>query len=203
MVFVLSLLACGLFADSPSTPPAPAVDPTAAASPSAPAAAPSTSPDPAAVTETHAAPPVPVASAQSPGHCAEGQSIWFECAVGQGRTVSLCGDAGPTWLQYHFGPPGAAALTVPSAPAGLGPFAFATGTWVRSQAEAVRFDNEGVTYLLVDKSGSGIDGELNNFQGVVVRQQDQELARFPCVGSLEATGLTGLQAALPALGYMD
>lgn len=172
MLALLTLVACGLF---DSAPPAP---------------------DPAST------PPAPLASPTQPGHCAEGQHVWFQCAVGQGRAVSLCGDAAPTWLQYHFGPPGAPALSVPAVPAGLKAFGWAGHAWVQAQADAVRFDNEGTTYLLVDKRGAGgPDGEANNFQGVVVRKGGQELQRFPCGGLLQADGLPSLSGKLQALGY--
>lgn len=203
MLALLSLLACGLIEGAD---PSPAPDPTAAStatpapSTAAPAPVPaapdSAAPDPAATS------PAPLASAEKPGHCAQGQHVWFQCAVGQGRAVSLCGDGAPTWLQYHFGPPGAPALTVPAAPAGLERFGWASQAWVQAQADAVRFENEGVTYLLVDKRGAGgPDGEANNFQGVVVRKGDQEVQRFPCVGLLEAEGMPSLAGRLAALGY--
>lgn len=207
MIPLLTLMACGLF-DSASTPPVP-TPPSTVPAPTAPAAPAVTAPaadpaaDPTAADPTATASSAPLATAQAPGHCAEGQHTWFQCAVGQGRTVSLCGDAEPTWLQYHFGPPGAAALTVPATVAGLKRFRFAEQSWAQAQAQAVRFDNEGVTYLLVDKAGSGNDGQLNNFQGVVVREGDKEVARFACLGNLEATGLPALSGRLEALGYSD
>lgn len=220
LVPTLTLLAaCG-----DSDPADPAADAPAAPAPGDPAAAapatPATGADGAAVNppgndEPALAPDpnanggsaAPIATAQSPSHCAEGQHIWFECAVGQGRTVSLCGNGDPSWLQYHFGPPGKPALSVPAAPTDTSLFHFATGTWPESKAHAIRFDNGGVTYLLVDRFAQGPAGAgsapADNFQGVVVRQGTAEISRFPCTGQFDGTAMATLEGKLSALGYTD
>lgn len=179
MTLALSLLlACGESAD-----PKPSSAPSTAA-PTAPTSAPAAAP-----------------KKQAGSHCNEGQKVWYQCTVSQGRVVSLCGDEAPGFLQYHFGPLGAPGLSVPSAPDGLGRFGFASQTWAQGQLEAVRFDNEGTTYLLVDKAGAGGEnGEANNFQGIVVRQGGKELARYACTDILQ-TEISSLDGRLQALGY--
>jgi len=94
---------------------------------------------------------------------------------------------------------------VPATVAGLKRFRFAEQSWAQAQAQAVRFDNEGVTYILIDKIGGGgsANAELSNFQGVVVREQDKELAHFPCVGALEDVGLPELSAHLIKADSVD
>jgi len=137
-------------------------------------------------------------------HCASSDKTWYECTVKGDKVVSLCGDEKPTWLQYNFGPIGKPELIYPKEKAGIDPFGFAHETWIRSEADAIRFVNEGHVFLLVDKSCSGArgEGEMNNFQGVVVSKDAKELARLRCEGSLKGAP-SALGGMLEAVGYSE
>ena len=60
----------------------------------------------------------PAAAAAVNTQCQPGEKVHFSCAVKGGKVVSLCGDAGRSWLQYRFGPPGRPELVYPARKAG-------------------------------------------------------------------------------------
>jgi hypothetical protein len=132
-------------------------------------------------------------------HCTD--KSWFSCPVKGGKVLSLCGDGAGSWLQYVYGPVGAPELVWPETPNGLEGFAVSEHAFLRSMLTSVRFDREAHTYLIVDQIGSGIDGEAHNFNGVVVRKGDTEIARVACTRQ-PADGLSH-PAGLETLGYVD
>ncbi|HIV71312.1 MAG TPA: hypothetical protein H9903_10305 [Candidatus Aquabacterium excrementipullorum] len=94
------------------------------------------------------------AQAGAPTLCQADEPIWFSCAVGPTRIVSLCGthDA----LQYRFGTPQRVELRYPAS-ANTSPRAFRWAHHSRFQADRteVSFHNQGVDYTLFDYTEAG------------------------------------------------
>jgi hypothetical protein len=134
----------------------------------------------------------------------EGGKDYFRCEVAGGKVVQLCGAEDGSWLNYQFGRPGEPELVYPP---DRSPGSFGAGqqSWVRAQADYVAFERADHRYLLVYKSGSGAmgEGEMNNFIGVVVHKDGQEIARLPCVEEASVAGFSGLQGQLQSIGYLD
>jgi hypothetical protein len=129
---------------------------------------------------------------------------YFRCEVAGGKVAQLCGAEDGSWLTYQFGRPGEAELIYPP---DRSPSSFGAGeeSWVRAQADYVAFERAEHRYILVNKSGSGAmgEGEMNNFVGVVVQKNGEELARLPCVDEPMTHGLTELRGRLQTIGYVD
>lgn len=134
----------------------------------------------------------------------EGGKDYFRCEVAGGKVAQLCGAEDGSWLSYQFGRPGEAELVYPP---DRSPGSFGAGeqSWVRAQADYVAFERADHRYILVSKAGSGAmgEGDMNNFTGVVVQKDGQELARLPCTSEPVLSGFSGLQQQLSAVGYLD
>ena len=129
---------------------------------------------------------------------------FFRCEVSDGKIAQLCGSEDARSLTYQFGRPGEPELVFP---ADNSPSHFAAGeqAWIRSKAQFVSFERNDHRYILVDKAGGGAggDGPSNNFTGVVVRHNGDELGRLPCIGEPTTDGLATLQSQLRTIGYDD
>ena len=87
--------------------------------------------------------------------CAKGETTYFSCPAGNGRSINLCGKPAQT-LQYRFGKPGRVELAFPARPED-GPEAFRYAHYARYQVDRfeLRFDNDGTEYVLFDYMDSG------------------------------------------------
>jgi hypothetical protein len=140
----------------------------------------------------------------NPADGCEGAKDFFSCEVASGKVVQLCGANDGSWLTYQFGPTGAPELVYPP---DRSPSQFGGGqeSWVRAQADYIAFENADHRYLLVDKIGGGGmgEGEMNNFTGVIVQKDGEELARLGCRTEADTTGFAALAGQLQAVGYAD
>lgn len=113
------------------------------------------------------------------GHCGTDEIVLFHCAVEGDKQLSLCGSATLATVQYRFGPVGAPELVYPDDGA-RSSLTYGHEAWARGEEYSVAFTRGEHTYRIVDASGSGIDGEANNYQGVKVLSGDEEIAFVAC-----------------------
>lgn len=131
-----------------------------------------------------------VASSQArsaPATCTFDEEELFACMSGRNR-ISVCASSGWTaqigYLQYRFGPPGHARLTLPAASVATPPARSATageivvigggGVYVRFSAG----DFDYVVYSMVNARGEQ--------DGVVVEQGGKRLSSFKCGGRVSS-----------------
>ncbi len=140
----------------------------------------------------------------NPSDGCEGAKDYFRCEVASGKVVQLCGAEDGSWMTYQFGPAGAPELVYPP---DRSPSQFNGGQqmWARAQADFIAFNNADHQYILVDKIGGAPmhEGEVNNFTGVVVKKDGQEVARLGCSNDPQTTGFAALAGQLQAIGYND
>lgn len=137
-----------------------------------------------ATTPAATAAPVP----QNVGHCTPAETAFFDCDVGRGKRLSVCGTE--DGLQYRFGKVGAPELTYPPAGAagGMG-FTVEGQQTVRSEGTVLAFRNGDVRYEVTSMSGGGCCSEeeaaANNFVGVYVFKAEgyDLLATVACRGT--------------------
>lgn len=192
---VLLLAACST-ERAPAPAPVPA-DPTPADTQQAPATDPTMAP----------ATPAPAAdgpwkpSGEAVGHCAATEHAVLNCPVKGGKILSVCGGPGADQLQYRFGAAGKPELVFPPTPS-LEPWKVEQRTYVRAMGTVASFENEGVTYEVTSMIGGGGGGEAeaerNNFVGVAVLKDGEELTRLGCT-NLDGDGLEML-LDVPGLG---
>lgn len=128
-----------------------------------------------------AAPPAPAKPA-APTACAGGE-VWFQCGVKGGKEVVVCGATGELfWLSYVYGKPGAPELVFPAAREGsIHLFTWEAITTLQAQGDLLRFQNNDVTYEIVEMVGAGgPNGAANNFSGIYVKQGEKTLATIGC-----------------------
>lgn len=113
------------------------------------------------------------------GHCATDEIVLFDCGVEGDQQLSLCGSSSLATVQYRFGPKGAPELVYPGDGARTA-LSHGYEAWARGEEHSVSFTRGEHTYRIVDASGSGIDGEANNYQGVKVLQGDEEIVFLGC-----------------------
>jgi hypothetical protein len=113
------------------------------------------------------------------GHCGTDEIVLFHCGVEGDKQLSLCGSATLATVQYRFGPPGAPELIYPDDSSRTA-LTYGHEAWARGEEHSVSFTRGEHTYRVVDASGSGIDGEANNYQGVKVFEGDEEIAFVAC-----------------------
>jgi len=116
-------------------------------------------------------------AAGPPGLCAVDETVYFSCATGRTRWISLCG-AAPGALQYRFGRSKAVELQYPERAAeGASRMLFAQ--YGRHQVERleVRFENHGADYVLFDYQ----EGAQRN-AGVRVTTSDGKERELACTG---------------------
>jgi hypothetical protein len=84
------------------------------------------------------------------GLCAAQETTYFQCSAGKGRSINLCGP-GEGAVQYRFGRNGKVELAYP-ADAKEGARSLRYAHYFRAQTDRyeVRFENEGVEYVLFD-----------------------------------------------------
>lgn len=135
--------------------------------------------------------------------CTDGP-VWYRCRTTDGKWIQLCGKAAEGALQYRFGDPASPELVLPPSPS-TAAFGYNESRWVRAMADTVSVANGEYAYHVVDKSGGGAfgEGEMNNFQGVVVTQSGEEVARIGCREEGNIEGLGSLAPHLRAIGYLE
>lgn len=138
--------------------------------------------------------------ATGPTVCDAADTVFFDCSVRGGKRAALCGSADGSRLTYTFGPPGSPELTASSADVTFGA---GSESYARAQLQHVSFETAGHRYTLVDKLGSGAmdEGSMNNFTGVLVHKDGEELARLPCTDG--AAHFASLVGSLQSMGYVD
>ena len=84
------------------------------------------------------------------GLCTPKETTYFQCSAGKGRSINLCG-SGAGAVQYRFGRNGAVELAFP-ADAKDGARSLRYAHYFRAQTDRyeIRFENEGVEYVLFD-----------------------------------------------------
>ena len=107
--------------------------------------------------------------------------VWTLINGGPGSALHKSTDAGATWTKLGGGLPGGE----------LGRIGM-----------AISPADPDVLYAVIDKSCSGIDGEMNNFQGVVVRPADGKEVRIPCAEEAKGRGFGSVKDRLKAVGYL-
>jgi hypothetical protein len=140
----------------------------------------------------------------NPSDGCDGAKNFFSCEMASGKVAQLCGAEDGSWLTYQFGPAGAPELVYPP---DRSPSQFGGGqqSWARAQADYVAFENANHQYILVDKIGGGGmgEGEMNNFTGIIVRKDGEELARMNCTSEADTAGFATLAGQLQTVGYID
>lgn len=129
----------------------------------------------------------PVAAA---GFCTPQETTYFQCTAGKGRSISLCG-AGDGAVQYRFGRNGTVELAFP-ADARQGAQSLRYAHYFRAQTDRyeIRFENQGVEYLLFDYQ----EGKRRE-AGVHVTAVDGKEAEVACSGPIKSR-LPALQGVL-------
>lgn len=128
------------------------------------------------------------------GHCTPDEIALFDCATGDGKQLSLCGTATLETMQYRFGPVGSPELVHPDDTERF-PMIHGHEAWARGEEHSVSFTRGDHTYRVVSASGSGIEGELNNYEGVQVYLGEEMLTFVACATAANSE-LTRLESIL-------
>jgi hypothetical protein len=87
--------------------------------------------------------------------CAAGETVYFHCAAATGRSISVCG-AGGNALQYRFGRGKVVELAYPADPShGADRFRYAHYFRYQTDRHELRFENDGVEYVVFDHQEEG------------------------------------------------
>ncbi|HEX7438375.1 MAG TPA: hypothetical protein VF308_16860 [Caldimonas sp.] len=87
--------------------------------------------------------------------CTAGEIVYFHCPAAKGRSINLCG-AGGDALQYRFGHGKVIELAYPEqASHGTGQFHYAHYFRYQTDRIELRFENQGVEYVLFDHHEEG------------------------------------------------
>ena len=130
------------------------------------------------------------AAATVSGLCAPQETTYFQCSAGKGRTINLCGP-GDGAVQYRFGRNGTVELAYP-ADAKEGARSLRYAHYFRAQTDRyeVRFENQGVEYVLFDYQ----EGQRRE-AGVHVTGADGKETDVVCSGPVRSR-LPALQGVL-------
>jgi hypothetical protein len=125
-----------------------------------------------------------------PGLCTAQETTYFQCSAGKGRSIGLCG-GGEGAVQYRFARNGTVELAFP-ADARQGAQSLRFAHYFRAQTDRyeIRFENQGVEYLLFDYQ----EGKRRE-AGVHVTAVDGKEADVACSGPIKSR-LPALQGVL-------
>jgi len=125
-----------------------------------------------------------------PGLCTPQETTYFQCAAGKGRSIGLCG-GGDGAVQYRFARHGTVEFAFP-ADARQGAESLRYAHYFRAQTDRyeIRFENQGVEYLLFDYQ----EGKRRE-AGVHVTGVDGKEADVACSGPIKSR-LPALQGVL-------
>ena len=125
------------------------------------------------------------------GLCEAHETTYFQCSAAKARSISLCGAADGA-LQYRFGRRQAVELAFPAdTKEGAKSFRYAHYFRARTDRYEIRFENQGVEYVLFDYQESD-----HREAGVRVTTDDGKEREVACTGPVKSS-LPALQGVVP------